>query len=90
MTASFYHSPLLSGDSQHDGREGRLSSVSGRHQLHANRQLGAQEVGLPLSHELRKVAAGHGHHGRQHIREGETKFVIIVAVDIDTSRFSGL
>ena len=41
-----------------------------RRELHADRQPGAEEAGVSLPHELRQEPARHGHHGRQHIRQG--------------------
>lgn len=48
-------------------------SLPGRGELHADGQPGAEEAGLPLPDELRQEPAGHGHHGSQHLREGERR-----------------
>lgn len=48
-------------------------SLPGRGELHADGQLGAEEAGLPLPDELRQEPARHGHHGSQHICEGERR-----------------
>lgn len=40
-------------------------------ELHADRQPGAEEVGLPLLNELRQEPAWHGHHGRQQLCQGK-------------------
>ena len=45
-------------------------AVPGRRQLHADGQPGAEEARLSLPHELRQESAGHGHHGRQYLRQG--------------------
>jgi len=37
----------------------------------ANGRSGAEEVGLPLPHELRQNATGVSHIGREHICEGK-------------------
>ena len=45
-------------------------AVPGCGELYADRQPGAEKAGLPVSDELRQEPARHGHHGRQHIRQG--------------------
>lgn len=54
----------------HDGRERCVCTVSRRGELHADRQSGAEKVGVSVPDELRQEPARYGHHGSQHVCQG--------------------
>lgn len=54
----------------HDSRERCVCAVSRRGELHADRQSRTEKAGVPVPDELRQESAGYGHHGSQHVRQG--------------------
>lgn len=74
------HGVINIGDRLDDGRQGCVRTVPGRRQLHANGQFGAEEAGLSVSDELCEIATGHGHHGREHVRQGRLLSVVPIHV----------
>lgn len=54
----------------YDSRERRVCVVSWRSKLYADWQFGAEKTGVSVSDELCQEPAGHGHHGGQHVRQG--------------------
>lgn len=61
---------LLSGYCLNDCWQRCVRTLSRRSELHADRQLGAEETGLPIPDELRQVSARHGYYGCQYICQG--------------------
>lgn len=54
----------------HDSRKRCVCTVSRRGELHADRQSGTEKAGIPVLDELRQEPTGYGHHGGQHVRQG--------------------